>query len=78
VNSIGNNKGDINMSAMKKVVEQMVDTLLMLEREHQAELYDVLSDISDDDLQVKLNSLEIMLTLNRIYREQTRENNANS
>jgi hypothetical protein len=66
------------MSAMKKVVEQMVDTLLMLEREHQAELYDVLSDISDDDLQVKLNSLEIMLTLNRIYREQTRENNANS
>jgi hypothetical protein len=66
------------MSAMKKVVEQMVDTLLMLEREHQEELYDVLSDISDDDLQVKLNSLEIMLTLNRIYREQTRENNANS
>lgn len=66
------------MSAMKKVVEQMVDTLLMLEREHQAELYDVLSDISDDDLQVKLNSLEIMLTLNRIYREQARENNANS
>jgi hypothetical protein len=60
------------MSAMKKVVEQMVDTLLMLEREHQEELYDVLSDISDDDLQVKLNSLEIMLTLNRIYREQAR------
>lgn len=66
------------MSAMKKVVEQMVDTLIMLEREHQAELYDVLSDITDDDLQVKLNSLEIMLTLNRIYREQARENNANS
>ena len=66
------------MSAMKKVVEQMVDTLLMLEREHQAELYDVLSDISDDDLQVKLNSLEIMLTLNRIYREQARKDNANS
>ena len=66
------------MSAMKKVVEQTVDTLLMLEREHQAELYDALSDISDDDLQAKLHSLEIMLTLNRIYREQTRENNANS
>ena len=66
------------MSAMKKVVEQMVDTLLMLEREHQAELHDVLSDISDDDLQVKLNSLEIMLTLNRIYREKAREDNANS
>lgn len=66
------------MSAMKKVVEQMVDTLLMLEREHQAELYDVLSDITDKDFEVKLNSLEIMLTLNRIYREQAREDNANS
>ena len=69
---------ETNMSAMKKVVEQMVDTLLMLEREHQAELYDVLSDITDKDLQVKLNSLEIMLTLNRIYREKAREDNANS